>query len=181
MMTAAPLFGIDGPLYAAWPANAGAIFDETRTYRYSLWRCWDYGGVCVFVMLNPSTADEMVLDPTIRRCISFAKHWGLGAIEVVNLFALRSTDPRGLYSHESPVAPLSDRYANDLAIEAAARRASKLIVAWGEHGSYLDRSREVSNLLRCGDVEPEALALNSGGMPRHPLYIPTKTIPQVWR
>ncbi len=83
--------------------ESGAHLSPCRQYRYRLWRDWDPGaGRCVFVGLNPSTADEHTDDPTIRKCVGFAKRWGFGAIDMVNLFAYRSTSPKGLLTQECP-------------------------------------------------------------------------------
>src|SRR5512133_2959068 len=88
---------------------SGATFSRDRRYRYSLWREWnrDLSRVA-FVMLNPSTADEARLDPTIRRCLGYAHAWGCGSFVVGNLFALRSTDPAALYRADDPVGRAND-------------------------------------------------------------------------
>lgn len=81
-----------------------AVFSEDEAYRYSLIREWDpTKGHCCFVMLNPSKATATVNDPTVARCMGFAERWGFGSLQVVNLFALRSTDPRALYTHTAPI------------------------------------------------------------------------------
>lgn len=81
-----------------------AIISECGKYRYSLSRIWDENKANVlFIMLNPSTADGDVDDPTIRRCIGFAKSWGYGGIYVGNLFAYRATDPKELLKVENPI------------------------------------------------------------------------------
>lgn len=110
-----------------------AVFDPAGRYRYSLRRRWDAAGARVaFVLLNPSTADGRRDDPTIRRCIGFAREWGFGGLEVVNLFACRSTHPGGLRSAQDPVGPENDRF-----LAAAWDRADRVIVAWGNHGALL--------------------------------------------
>ncbi|MEZ6318940.1 MAG: DUF1643 domain-containing protein [Phycisphaerales bacterium] len=103
-----------------------AGFDQTQAYRYTLGRRWDDAGrrVC-FCLLNPSTADARVLDPTLTRCLGFARAWGFGAMDVVNIFALRSTDPGELYRTDDPVGA-----RNDAAIRRCAARAD-LVVAGG--------------------------------------------------
>src|SRR4028119_2392792 len=89
--------------------HRGAIFDPTRTYRYALWRTWDAARPPVaFVLLNPSTADARRDDPTIRRCANFARTWGFGGLEVVNLFAFRATHPTDLKCAADPVGPQND-------------------------------------------------------------------------
>jgi hypothetical protein len=142
---------------------AGAAFDGP--YRYLLWRRWADAASLLFVMLNPSTADAERDDPTIRRCIGFARAWGFGAVEVVNLFAWRATYPRELRRARDPIGPDNDR----VILEAAARNQA-IIAAWGNHGAFGERDRQVAALLapfgaRCLG------ARTSGGAPRHPLYV----------
>ena len=89
----------------------GAIFDINGRYRYSLWRAWSsYHPRIAFVLLNPSTADEQRNDPTIRRCIGFARAWNFGSMEVVNLFAYRTTDCRELLKIDDPVGEENNYY-----------------------------------------------------------------------
>jgi hypothetical protein len=118
-------------------------------------------------MLNPSTADEVALDPTIRRCVGFSRMWGCTAIEIVNLFALRCTDPGALREHDDPVGP-----GNDVAILKAARGAHVMVAAWGSHGYLLDRAQYVWDLLRSQGVTMKRLGLTKTGEPAHPLYLP---------
>ena len=144
----------------------GAEFDSTGTYRYSLCREWDSLGPAVaFVMLNPSTADAVKDDPTIRRCANFARSWGYGSLEVVNLFAYRASAPGRLRQATDPIGPANDRYLLD-----AADRADSLIVAWGVHGALMDRDLEVFGLL-AGRRDIYCLGFTQAGQPRHPLYM----------
>lgn len=150
----------------------GAVFSPCRTYRYKLWREWDEDGPSLNVIgLNPSTADEMADDPTIRRCIGFAKAWGYGSLVMTNLFAFRSTDPRGLLSVVDPVGPDNDQ---TLYIEACS--SGQTIAAWGAHPLAVDRSAHVRRLLARQFVE--SLGLTKSGAPKHPLYLPKTTVPQ---
>lgn len=138
-------------------------------YRYSLKRRWDAErGVALWVMLNPSTADACVDDPTIRRCVSFSKAWGFGEIQVVNLFAFRSTDPKRLRREADPVGP-----ENDAAIARAALEAGLIVAAWGGHDTR-GRADHVLSILRDWNVV-RCLGTTKGGHPRHPLYVPAKT------
>jgi hypothetical protein len=144
----------------------GALFSHDRQYRYRLWRRWDALRPCVaFCMLNPSMADEHSNDPTIRRCIGFARDWGYGGVEIVNLFALRATDPRELRDARDPIGRRNDAYV----IEAAQRSAA-VVLAWGVHGTFRARGAEALALL-----SPRARLLALGwtraGEPRHPLYL----------
>jgi hypothetical protein len=143
------------------------------TYRYSLTRSWEQGlPWCLFVMLNPSTADATVDDPTIRRCVGFARDWGYGRLHVVNLFGLRATDPKALRSHEDPVGP-----DNDSAILRAAARCELIVAAWGAHGSHLDRNRAVWDLLGAAGLAVFCLGTTEQGHPKHPLYLKTDLKP----
>ena len=153
-------------------SRTGAEFDGTGAYRYSLWREWDSLGPAVaFVMLNPSTADTANDDPTIRRCASFARSWGYGSLEVVNLFAYRASEPKRLRQTPDPIGPANDGYLLD-----AASRAHTLIVGWGVHGGLLDRGREVLGLL-AGKCDVYCLGVTQAGQPRHPLYTKGETMP----
>lgn len=146
--------------------SGGADLSACGTYRYSLWRQWGDGPAVNFVMLNPSTADADKDDPTIRRCIGFAKGWGFERLVVTNLFALRSTDPRVLYRHESPIGP-----DNDTALFTRAATVSLVVFAWGGHGGA--RGARVADLLR--SFSPGCLGRTKDGSPRHPLYLPKIT------
>lgn len=129
--------------------------------------------VCLFIMLNPSTATATMDDPTIRRCMGFAKSWDMVRLEVVNLFAARATKPADLKQFDDPVGP-----NNDGEIINALWDADRIICAWGTNGSYRHRDREVIKLVReHGRVPAEALGLTAGGHPRHPLYLPASAKP----
>ncbi|MFF7527305.1 DUF1643 domain-containing protein [Streptomyces pseudovenezuelae] len=147
---------------------AAAVFDSrVREYRYLLTRIWDPDvKPVVFLMLNPSTADALEDDPTIRRCTSFARRERAGGLVVVNLFGLRSTDPRALLHHRDPVG----RY-NDAFVRQATDQASKVICAWGAAGVTGDRGREVTRALEARKVPLFCLGRTSTGQPRHPLYL----------
>lgn len=151
--------------------GAGAVFSADRRFRFRYFREWPAGdGVCVFVMLNPSTADESIEDPTVRRCRGFAQSWGCSRLEVVNLFALRSTDPRALYDAlGAGVDPVG--VGNDLAIYAAAVGARFVVAAWGRHGAIDSRGWYVRRALEARGVRLVCLGVNQGGSPRHPLYV----------
>lgn len=148
--------------------NKAAIISTCGTYRYLLQRSWDarLQAVC-FVMLNPSTADAELDDPTIRRCLGFARDWGYGQLEVVNLFALRATDPQQLRTHHDPVGP-----ENFEQLIQSARVCQRVICAWGNHGDYLEQAEKVLSLLRENGIRPYALRISKIGQPCHPLYLP---------
>lgn len=139
-------------------------------YRYKLTRVWHAAGRrALFVMVNPSTADRERDDPTVRKCIAFARSWGCGSLEIANLFALRSPDPWRLRSHPLPVGPENDAY-----LISALRHAGIVVCAWGDHGAYQDRARAVfAEFLepqRYGPP-PTALAITRAGEPAHPLRL----------
>jgi len=155
----------------------GARFSECRRWRTLLWRRWDAKRpVANFLMLNPSTADETVLDPTCARARGYAERWGYGALLVTNLFAWRATDPLAMRAAEDPVGA-----GNDAAIVRAARAAKLVICAWGNHGAHLDRSSQVRRFLRDAGVALHVLRLNGNGEPAHPLYLPSALRPRRWR
>jgi hypothetical protein len=152
-----------------------AVISLCTNYRYELTRTWDRSKKPVlFVMLNPSTADSRIDDPTIRRCMGFAQAWGKGGIIVVNLFAWRATDPRSLYklAKAEAVGPDNDRH-----IVAACLRADLHVAAWGTHGRLCGRDREVVELANhaiiSNGVGPGMTALKAtkNGDPMHPLYL----------
>lgn len=142
--------------------KTSAVIDTTQKYRYRLIREWGPGPVTCFVMLNPSTADATVDDPTIRRCIAFAKSWGCGSLVVVNLFAYRTPKPALLRVAVDPVGP-----ENDQNIREVVEQAAMVVAAWGNDGIYRDRDREVLALLKA----PLCLGITNRKAPRHPLYL----------
>lgn len=151
---------------------AAAVFDSpARIYRYLLTRIWDPTvPPAVFVMLNPSTADALEDDPTIRRLAGangFARRMGAGGLVVVNLFALCSTDPRVLRHHPDPVGRL-----NDVFIRQATDQATTVVAAWGAAGVEHGRGARVADTLRRRSHVLRCLGQTSTGQPRHPLYLP---------
>ena len=140
-------------------------------YRYALWRRWAPGPQVLFVMLNPSTADQVRDDPTIRRCIGFAASWGYGALVVGNLFAYRTSWPEVLMRAARPVGRANDRWLLRLAAES-----SGVIAAWGNSGTWLGRDRQVREAL----APLHVLSLTRRGQPRHPLYVKATARPTAW-
>lgn len=153
---------------------SAAHFSPDRLYRYMLLRRWDSSRpTAMFVGLNPSTADETLDDPTIRRCIRYAKDWGYGALLMGNIYALRSTDPKGLNAVEHPTGP-----DNDAWLEKMGRSAGIVVAAWGAWpGPVKSRPQRVAELFE----KLHALGLTANGEPRHPLYMKADAQPQVWR
>jgi hypothetical protein len=156
--------------------GSGATFSPCRRWRYLLWRRWDASRpVANFLMLNPSTADEVKLDPTCARARDYAERWGYGALVVTNIFAFRNTDPIGMKAAADPVGP-----GNDAAIVRAARDAAIVVCAWGNHGAFRGRSGEVLEKLTANAIPLHALRVNANGEPAHPLYLPGKLKPISW-
>jgi hypothetical protein len=171
------------------PVETGAEFSPCRRYRYRLWRAWDAAlPTCAFIGLNPSTADETRDDPTIRKCIGFARAWGFGRCEVVNLFGWRSTEPGGLLRSRRACCAAGPALDNDRAMAVVMARAPRLVLAWGSHARIRrilePRERQVCRnvaalaraLCALGHaIEIGCLGANADGSPRHPLYLPYAT------
>jgi hypothetical protein len=157
--------------------TTGAAISDCGRYRYGLWRIWDDAKpYCLFLMLNPSTADEVDNDPTVERCERRAIEMNFGGLHVANLFAWRSTDPRALTTAADPVGPDNDR-----AIVQVARAAGMVICGWGNDGALLGRDTAVLALLRAAGVKAHALKVNKVGSPRHPLYVAYTQKPTPYR
>lgn len=145
-----------------------AHFSADGRYRYWLTRAWAPSPWLNFICLNPSTADAKTDDATVRKLRAFAQRWGFGGLFLTNLFAYRSTDPRGLRAADDPVGPDNDRW-----VATVASQASTIVVAWG---ASCERARalRVLTLLDSIRVQPAAvgcLGLTKDGQPRHPLYM----------
>jgi hypothetical protein len=146
--------------------DRNTTFSPCRKYRYTLWRTWELTkGYCQFIGLNPSTADETQDDPTIRRCINYAKLCGCGALCMTNIFAWRDTDPEKMKKAIDPIGPENDSCLMDVAL-----KASLVIAAWGTHGVYLYRGIKVKQILQNHCVL-WCLGTNADGSPKHPLYL----------
>lgn len=158
----------------------GATVSADGLYRYELWRAWGrLDKKLAFVMLNPSTGDGNRDDPTIRRCVAFAKSHGFGAMWIVNLFALRTPHPRLLVSATvNPVGASNDSFISDVASMSEA-----VCVAWGAHGFARDRAASVLRKLAAVGKQPLCLSVTKDGCPGHPLYLPSSSqmVPYVHR
>lgn len=152
-----------------------AVLSEDGVYRYRLIRSWGEGDRCVWVMLNPSTADDEVDDPTIRRCMGFARSWGFDGMEVVNLFALRATNPRTLQSHPDPRGSDNDAFVHDAMID---RRLT--VVAWGSHPLAAIEGIRWAEIARRSGAELRCLGTTKHGAPRHPLYVKADQPLRAW-
>ncbi len=162
-------------------AAASAVLSEDERYRYHLCRWWGDGRRVVFVMLNPSTADADVDDPTVRKCMGFARRWGFDGIDVVNLYAFRATKPEKLAVARSLAIDVIGA-SNNAFLTALARQAHEqnapLIGAWGAHAE----PTRVQSVLRLPHFDRlHALALTKTGQPGHPLYLPNDSAPSPYR
>lgn len=151
------------------------IFSPDRKYRYTLYREWEPSKPLVaFIGLNPSTADEVQNDPTVTRCINFAKAWGAGRFCMLNLFGYRSTDPKGLYAVKDPVGA-----DNAVWVDTVAREADIVVCAWGTHGRKRmpEHAMDVEAMLYRISLKRSrapavcSLGWNADGSPKHPLYL----------
>lgn len=169
-----------------------ARFSDDRRHRYRLARSLDESPLIVsgsqvttqarqfmhrsvtFVMLNPSTADAFKVDPTVRRCIGFARAWGADLLQVVNLFAVRGTDPRVLYDQW---LNRGDDTSATMEVVDACIYGERVVVAWGRHGALNRRGWLVAKRLRENNVALEHFGLTKNEQPKHPLYLPASTAP----
>jgi hypothetical protein len=153
-----------------------ATISQCGTYRYTLSRHFEGGeGSCVFVMLNPSTADSAVDDPTLRRCMGFAIGWGFRRLVVVNLYAFRATKPADLWRAEDPVGPENDNWIRH---ELADSQTRRVVLAWGAHGKKNGRGQRVEDLIRVerrSGTYAGTLGRTKAGEPKHPLYLRADT------
>ena len=155
------------------PEDRGALLSDCGTYRYHLWRIWDKSLPClVWVMQNPSTADAVDDDPTIRKCVAIAENHGYGGICVRNVFALRATDDRELLSHSDPVGPDNARQLRRACEHAP---SSRLVLAWGVRfgGKALAPHYDAASKILQG-LDPWCLGTTAAGEPKHPLFMKNK-------
>ncbi len=153
--------------------NKAAILSADGRYRYQLTREWDADLPTVgFIMLNPSTADASIDDPTIRKCVKFAQRWGYGRLIVGNLYAYRATDPKDLFAAYLPT-PEGDIIGpcNDDWIRRTVRASDRIVCAWGTKSPLDRRAPFVRNTLLHGHPEVRALRITVDGHPGHPLYL----------
>ncbi|WP_454056895.1 DUF1643 domain-containing protein [Cupriavidus sp. Marseille-Q8015] len=147
-----------------------AVVSDCGAYRYHLARIWSDDKPMLFVMLNPSTADDREDDATIRKCVGFASRNGCGSIQVVNLFAYRTTYPPELKRAGYPVGP--DNLATiERTAKAVAARGGLIVCAWGSNARGLGMVVTVTQLLRGLGVKLHALDFLADGTPGHPLML----------
>lgn len=152
------------------PLRGAARFSPCGGYRWWLGRCWcpERSGL-LFIGLNPSRADGRRDDPTLRRLARFARDWGFGGIEVVNLFSAVASSPRLLSTLNDPVGARTDGWIRQ---RAMAERVEAIWLGWGNQGGWRQRDRQVLGLLRTAVPTKPLLTLGATrqGQPRHPLY-----------
>ena len=147
--------------------DKGAQISDDLNYRYALWRIWDRNiKPVLFIGLNPSKADAERDDPTITRCIGFARQWEYGGLLMANVFAYRSSDPGLLDQIKDPQGPDNERY-----MKCLANQAGLVVAAWGNRGH---KAFDAAELKKCCSWM-RCLRVNKSGAPAHPLYVPNKT------
>jgi len=136
-----------------------ATADIRGDYRYSLTRVWDGTlPTMTFVLLNPSTADAVDLDPTLRRCVNFSKRDGYGGMKILNLYAYRTPSPKVMLAVPDPVGPENDR--------ALAEATGTVVAGWGTNASPARVAHALTLL-----PPLKALKITTHGHPQHPLYV----------
>ena len=152
-------------------------YSDCEKYRYDLTRTWeDTGKRLLYIMLNPSKADELRNDPTVERCERRARALGYGAFRVTNIFAWRDTDPHAMRRAKKPVGP-----ENDAILKESCDWADGILAAWGTHGAHMDRGPQCARILLAQQTPLFHLGLTKDGHPRHPLYVSYQTQPILWR
>ena len=153
------------------------IFSQDRNHRYTLIHRWDEllnpdHGIA-WICLNPSTADENQLDPTLRRIRDFSATWGYSFFVMLNLFAWRATQPADMKRTTDPIGPDNDRL-----IAHWSGRVDRVMLGWGEHGAHLGRDQQV--LAYLDRRKTYCLERNASGQPKHPLYVSKKNKPRLF-
>jgi len=156
-----------GSLFGA--TNNFALYSKCKRYRYRLVREWiGNDDRVLFIMLNPSTATAFKNDPTVARCQKFAARWGCCGFEVRNIFAYRSTDPKGLKEVDDPIGDNPIWYEGD--------KFFLVVAAWGNHGEYMGRGDQVLSMLYDKRIVISHFGLTNKEQPRHPLYVRGDTV-----
>lgn len=151
------------------PYKGTAEFSDDEVYRYTLTRQWADGPCVAFICYNPSTATAETDDHTIIKAIGFAKHWGFGKLCILNLYAIRGTDPRTPARHASPIGEKNDYY-----IGLTCAQADEIVFAWGcaQHMKSINaRIEQVQAILTALGKSPVCLGYRQDGHPRHPLML----------
>lgn len=148
---------------------SGAVFDQHRAYRFVLWRFWNDNPRVLFIGLNPSTANELQNDPTIKRCIGFAQKWDYGGMFFCNLYSYVSTNPRLLLWEEAL------HRANIPAITMATNLVSLTVAAWGDGINLVENGKSIAEHIAKLIAPSMCFGLTQKGNPKHPLYLSGET------
>jgi hypothetical protein len=165
-------------------AFGGAVLSSDRRHRYRLWRATgllNRQKRCTFVMLNPSVANESKDDPTLRRCLRYARDWGFGRLDVVNLFSLITSDPKVLRAakpEDLDLTTAARELNNQYILEAC--RGALVVCAWGANGSFIGRDTAVLAVLEHEKIPVHALAFTKHHAPKHPLRLRADLHPIPW-
>lgn len=158
---------------------SGAEFSECKKYRYKLWRVWDKSKPPVyFILMNPSTADEVKNDPTIERQCRRAKQLGFGSLVILNCGAIRETDSKIAWSDPDPIGP------NNLEIiknEIIRNQDALFVAGWGRPAHQHGVCNSVLTIFRELGVPLWCLGKNNDGSPKHPLYVSYRTQPSLYQ
>lgn len=170
-------------MYPAMHISRSAVISDCGRYRYVLQRIWSRGlPLLVFIMLNPSTADGVVDDATIRVCMGRARLMNAGGILILNLFAYRATQPSVMLSAIDPIGPLNDATIRRCLTDPQYPRPAMVIAAWGNDGNIGNRANDVVKFI-IGELKIplHCLGVTKIGAPKHPLRIPYEIQPMLWR
>lgn len=152
----------------------GAEFSKCGKYRYRLWRTWDFDKpILTFILMNPSTADEIKNDPTITRQIKRATRLGFGGMVVLNCGGIRETDSRKAWKDEDPIGP-----HNQEVIEQAVSEGGSFIAAWGRPACKYGADEAVLRIFRARAATLQCLGVNADRSPKHPLYVGYDVAPE---
>lgn len=177
-MTQPTLFPVETTAIRDLPGYPCAWSDD-RKHRYTLWRVWgdvERDGFCQFIGLNPSTATETEDDPTIRRCVGYAKAWGYAALCMTNLFSFRATDPRDMKAESEPTND-----ANREWLLRISKDAGLTVAAWGVHGTHFGEDLRMMAMFKAHGHRLHCLKRVSGGrFPGHPLYLAKNLTPELF-
>jgi hypothetical protein len=161
--------------------NSQAAFSPCRHYRWWLARCWDPAApVVLFIGLNPSLATAQRDDPTLRRLQGFARRWGYGGVEVLNLFARIAASPAALRRSADPVGSENDRWLEQRLQRLAGSAGAGLWLGWGNGGAWRGRDGQVLRQIAGTTLPVWVLGRTASGQPRHPLYVAGDAVPQRW-
>lgn len=155
-----------------------ATFSDCKKYRFTLLRIWDESlPLILFVMMNPSTADENVNDPTVAKCMRYARKWGYGGLYIGNVCAYRATDKKALLDILDPVGAI-----NILSVMDMAKKADLTIIAHGQLPNRLQfHADNMCDKLRESEIKLHVLKLSKDGIPCHPLFLSEQLIPEAWQ